>query len=467
LFHSNYSEKLIDIIKEQNAERTKGNLLPVTEMQGIKSKDNFRQLMSQARKNQREFLAAQQDEGGIKLSEQQIQDMVDTAQPFLVYAGESMGYFLAEGLIQQDFLTQAAQEQAKKIGGIFGSIPYSFSEYSAEQLMGAANSPEYYAINKSIEKLGGGAEDTRAEGEILFPEDSLNPIYMKKDWKIVQYLLGRILDVGEKQLEGIYNLPGNSSFYVPFDAYKMGAGGGGSGGGGGGGYTEPEKGTKNPIPYDATGEMLKNVVYPTYKEFPFSNEAMERFKKEPKTSSTTARTAYDKAGASKDFQLTLDQRLLKDSTNVEKLQLNALEQIKLILQGISNFGSSNQPQEDKSLDKSKNPTLPIATEESFTNYSKILENTLFDIKTLMPGPPIPESLNLNPQGNLKDTGRMAEITLNPDIKINPQPIKVNFNTTTMLTVDGRMLATVIMPYLYQSMISNEAVGGGAVRRDVM
>ncbi len=58
---------------------------------------------------------------------------------------------------------------------------------------------------------------------------------MQKDWSIIQFLLSNLLKTeqnalktnrdqlkaAEKQLEGIYNLPGGASFYVPFDAYSM------------------------------------------------------------------------------------------------------------------------------------------------------------------------------------------------------------------------------------------------------
>jgi hypothetical protein len=48
----------------------------------------------------------------------------------------------------------------------------------------------------------------------------------------MQLAMQDLIDVNQKQLEGVYNLPTDSSFYVPFQGYRLGFGEGGGGGGG-------------------------------------------------------------------------------------------------------------------------------------------------------------------------------------------------------------------------------------------
>jgi hypothetical protein len=65
-----------------------------------------------------------------------------------------------------------------------------------------------------------------------------NPVTNKKDWAIVQYLLGRMVDLNQKQLDGMYNIPDGANFWIPYNdqllamltAYATGGAGTSTGG---------------------------------------------------------------------------------------------------------------------------------------------------------------------------------------------------------------------------------------------
>jgi TP901 family phage tail tape measure protein len=87
----------------------------------------------------------------------------------------------------------------------------------------------YETIKKQLEALGYKPNENDPQIEIL--KDGF--ITEKRDQKIVQYLLGQI-EKNTKELNGAYNLPEGASFFVPYQAAKMGVDSVGSGGGGGG-----------------------------------------------------------------------------------------------------------------------------------------------------------------------------------------------------------------------------------------
>jgi TP901 family phage tail tape measure protein len=65
----------------------------------------------------------------------------------------------------------------------------------------------------------------------LIFEDGVDVLHL--DNLAMQLAMQDLIDVNQKQLEGVYNLPTDSSFYVPFQGYRLGFGEGGGAGGGG------------------------------------------------------------------------------------------------------------------------------------------------------------------------------------------------------------------------------------------
>ena len=201
---------MLDLIKvSQERTRIENIKLPdVLGAEGQVTPDNFQKIMDKAKELQEERIEAYKmspefDEEGFRLQ-------IAAAEPFLVYMGEQMGYMLAEGLISSDFFQMALSQMDTKIG-------YDFMDVTYEQFQSVMD--EYERLKAQIEEAGGTVEET---GLLMFFKDRSSPVYMEKDWKLVQYLLQQILDTEEKQLDGIYNLPSGASFYVPFQAYALG-----------------------------------------------------------------------------------------------------------------------------------------------------------------------------------------------------------------------------------------------------
>lgn len=220
-----------EIIKEYDAEIATKRLAPVVDLEGqVKSKTDAEKIFKEAVRMERAKLKLQVELGVI--SDQDYQDIIDQAQmrKTMLDLGEKIGGYVGQGLIDSGYIQEAFELLAEEGSLAFQNVGYQFFSESLAEIQRAANSPQYTAIRNAIMAQGGRSEET---GQVVVSErDPTNPIFMKKDWAIVQYLLGRILATEEKQLEGIYNLPGGSSFYVPFDAYKMGYANDGAGGGG-------------------------------------------------------------------------------------------------------------------------------------------------------------------------------------------------------------------------------------------
>ena len=169
------------------------------------------------------------DEMGIDWYEWQTKQAGD-AQPIFVYLGELMGYHMAKGLLGTEYLNQALEDLVNSMQIPDLEFGYQFLDTTQAQMQTIM--PQYEAIRQSILSAGGKSEESAL---LTFFSNSSSPVYMQKDWTIIQFLLGQLLKTeqnalktnrdqlkaAEKQLEGIYNLPGGASFYVPFDAYAM------------------------------------------------------------------------------------------------------------------------------------------------------------------------------------------------------------------------------------------------------
>ncbi len=209
-------QKLRDIIESVQVAQAKTlaaniQLPEVFQTENI-SQDSVQRMVEKARELQSErfeYLQSQTNPltGRQLLTSEEADALVTQAEPILIYMGEQMGYYIAEGLTSSEFLSDALEKQ---------KAPYDFMDVSESQFN--AIKPQYEALRKQIVDAGGESTETPL---LTFFKDSTSPILMSKDWKLVQYLLQQILDVNEEQLDGMYNLPSGASFYVPFQAYKM------------------------------------------------------------------------------------------------------------------------------------------------------------------------------------------------------------------------------------------------------
>ena len=210
---------VLESINKTNLEQQLSRVRLFDVFSGAKGYDlgQYEKILSRAKKLQEEFLQAQLDAGAF-IDEAQMQNYIDAARPILIYLGQSMGYMLAEGITDSNFLQQAIDELTRELElPELQNLGYQFmNDVTLAQFNSIMN--QYNAIRQSILAAGGTSEETPL---LTFFKDTTSPIYMQKDWRIVQYLLQEILKVNEKQLDGIYNLPSGASFYVPFQAWAM------------------------------------------------------------------------------------------------------------------------------------------------------------------------------------------------------------------------------------------------------
>jgi TP901 family phage tail tape measure protein len=206
---------------------------PKTIMSGFEGLDpnQLRMVIEEALDIQEFQLQAQVDIDATDKWTQEWKDAtIETAEPLFIYLGELFGFQLAEGISKSEYLQEALLNMQESMRIPEMDVGYRFFDVSQAQMN--AIMPQYDAIRQSILAAGG----TSTESALLaFFQNSSSPVYMQKDWAIIQMLLSALLRTNtrqlktnrdqlkaeEKQLEGIYNLPGGASFYVPFDAYAM------------------------------------------------------------------------------------------------------------------------------------------------------------------------------------------------------------------------------------------------------
>jgi TP901 family phage tail tape measure protein len=217
----------------ENAMRIANIQLPSIVTLDVRAEDLDR-VYERAKQLQSEFIAETFDEGLNKgLSEE---DIRSTFEPIMVQAGESGGYDYAVGFMQQ-FLAVAV-EQMQAAGEILAPAPSRIQlrplDISSGEFPAAMARYQQLAGSIQSQLAGQGIEWSPDEETFagLFTDYVAQPI--TADLGLLNLAMRELIDIEKKQLEGVYNLPTDSSFFVPFQGYKLGADGGGGGGAGAG-----------------------------------------------------------------------------------------------------------------------------------------------------------------------------------------------------------------------------------------
>jgi TP901 family phage tail tape measure protein len=196
LIRSAYSQNVINI-----------PAMPRVEMDTL-TKTQFPDFFEEMKKLYRQDLETQarakpEDE----LTMDWVRELMDNTQTTL--------FKLSDGIIIKDMpigMTTIWNElltETIKQTGLMGGMGYQLGGMTQEQFN--AILPQYEAIRSNILYKGGTSEE---EAQVIMWDDGQFDV-LKKDWKIIQYLLGQIVDNTEKQLEGIYNMPEGASFWFP------------------------------------------------------------------------------------------------------------------------------------------------------------------------------------------------------------------------------------------------------------
>ena len=116
-----------------------------------------------------------------------------------------------------------AAEQNLKDKGLLttsGGTDWQVGSASAEQYrIAEAKAP---AFTKMLESKG--VTGLKPLEETVVTTTDKQTIVSHGDQKVIQYLLQQILDTEKKQLQGIYNLPEGANIMVPFQGYELGMG---------------------------------------------------------------------------------------------------------------------------------------------------------------------------------------------------------------------------------------------------
>jgi TP901 family phage tail tape measure protein len=129
-----------------------------------------------------------------------------------------------------DFILKDTYERLKEAGKIQTSETKSkFRVETADMTQGAFMS-NYNSWMSKLTSAFGDYWTPQPEDVGMIFSDGMDVLHL--DNLVMQLAMQDLIDVNEKQLDGIYNLPSDTSFYVPFQGYKMGFANQGGGGGG-------------------------------------------------------------------------------------------------------------------------------------------------------------------------------------------------------------------------------------------
>jgi hypothetical protein len=226
---------------------------------------------------------------------------------------------------------------------------------------------------------------------------------MSKDWKVMNLLMSQLVDLNQKQLDGIYNLPTGASFYIPSQAAAYYPGGGMGG-----------------LSTEKLEKLFSNILGG-------SGPIV-----------TTLSTAMQNLGAMIQGSLLIGPPAVKISPG------SALAQL---LQGVPP-GPPVGPASAKTPQTGMSPDfyLPLLQKHQKREYGTPSPYPLFNDWGVPSEPP---------QTSIQDTGFLQNMlqSLNAIAQQARMDFKLNLTSTSQLVVDGRVLANVVKKYLAEDMIN--------------
>lgn len=402
-------------------------------------------ITERARELQQRELQAQVASGAI--TPEQMEALIAKAEPILIDLGRDMAFFLAKGITDSKYIQEAIEDMIANLELPTIDLGYQFME-DVTQAQFNAIMPQYEAIRNSILAAGGTSEETPL---LTFFKDSTNPMLMTKDWRIVQYLLQEILKTEEKQLDGMYNLPSGASFYVPFQAWAM------------------DKETRQ------ASAQQENIPGPPVEldDTQFQG-SVQNFDNAVNTLLTGIQKYY--ASLNPELDVNLDKAF--NAAFDEKYGIK--------LEGIQNYYASLNPRIDAAINAMNQFTGPGGDQKTQVTepyqptqttapsyYSDYIESQyqqrLTEEETPLVGieTTISTWMNTLLQGltglfnqifgiDMPSTQQSVPQTEVPPVETN---LKITMQTQTQLVVDGRVLADIVKPYLYNDMVTSENSAG--------
>jgi hypothetical protein len=277
--------------------------------------------------------------------------------------------------------------------------------------------------------------------------------------------MNELIDVNKKQLEGVYNLPTDASFFVPFQGYELGLGDGAGGLGGAatdlsGAATELDQAAREIM--DAALALATDIYDPT---LPIISEEAEIFKPGALIGGEKYLEEYDIIG--KQLARIAGEKYPEEYGPTVRGERPALIGGEKYLEEYATTESASIDKFGQSVDSFNQG---VDSQMTFFDYLLSLlgigETTTQ--KQQIPEPPkeqpTPFGGLLFPQlitGGLTefapDFGNILDLLSQKISNLSgfSTNLKIASTTTTNLIVDGRLLAEVVKPYLYSDMIRFE------------
>ena len=289
---------------------------------------------------------------------------------------------------------------------------------------------------------------------IIFKNNITDVLHL--DNLIIQLALQELIDVSKKQLDGIYNLPTDASFYVPFQGYKLGFGGGGAGGLGNTVSLSPETLAK----IDAIADSMMQAALGILNLSKIASQAIPYGKGYGATQGQ-----YREDLLERERRLTR-QEIEKDMRGIPYEKGYGIGKKQQGVPGtFGNLGITPLPPGLRELD--------ITVESVITKIQEFFKNLLSGFPTKYPqGMPYEQGYGATggdtEQFNFIE--RLGEVfgqkiqNVSEGLTTN---LKIQSTSNIQLIVDGRTLAQVIKPYFYADMLRFENTASSVTKSIVV
>jgi len=366
-------------------------------------------------------------------------DIEETLAPFMLAAGKDGGMKYIEGF--QQGVAGLAFDELVKSGEI---VPEKKDEQIGLQQFDIS-SGEFPAVMAEYQKLVGSVQGQLGAQGIewspneetfagLFTDYVAMPI--TADLTLLNIAMQELIDVSKDQLDGIYNLPTDASFYVPFSGYKEGFVNQGGGGGTGGdlqGYMSGLKDEETAGPLGQIAEIVRPDRWRIEQDARIQNTM-------DKEAAESAR--YDYPGEGERF----GDKTLADYGYEKPLGIqlpgakDLFDQfVRPMIEAIGGPMGSVDPLGIQTGERGSGLRGQLDPNQGF------LGNLLTDLSELI--------------GGLFGTnGEDPTITTK---------LQIESTTNTIVQLDGQVIANAIKPYLLNDEIRYEGTAGAAVKRFVI
>lgn len=410
-----------------------------------------------------------------KLTPEEAQLLADSYETFFVLLKD--GFREVSG-VGQEYLQEAGKmlEEAGEIG-TQQTTPFNI------QSIDASSSAFKAAYNKMFEYITSTFPQYKPQTEemgIIFKDNVTDVLHL--DNLIMQLAMQELIDVNEKQLDGLYNLPSGAEFYVPIETldYAYNAGLNKSAGGdvvgpeyAGTDYTQFAQGAAD-ILQEAKDEIEQAIARAAEYPEPNADRGDDQYQLTPEERDYLSGRAnpYVPNVPENPATITDEQRRLLSGPDYAGGYSTLLDDIKEFFQTLL-YGKDETKQsiEERNIEelnkflgktgitKDKTEDITSLSQES-TSQSIVSELQLLNSNVVsFLGLDVPKPFSLESQQTIP--ANFSTDTKNPSLSLSLDSM-ANIN----LIVDGRVLASVVSTYLYEDLLRFADVAGSISRRIV-